>query len=104
MGVDFGPYLQRVLHDVKQNWYTLIPEAARAPLMKKGKVSIEFAILKDGKVAGLQLEGARATFPWIGLPGAESRLPIRFRHCRESSAGNIWPYVFTSTTTQTAPT
>jgi TonB family protein len=58
MGVDFGPYLQRVLHDVKQNWYTLIPEAARAPLMKKGKVSIEFAILKDGKVAGLQLEGS----------------------------------------------
>ena len=31
MGVDFGPYLSRVLHDVKQNWYTLIPEAARAP-------------------------------------------------------------------------
>jgi TonB family protein len=57
MGVDFGPYLSRVLHDVKQNWYTLIPEAARAPLMKKGKVSIEFAILKDGKVAGLQLTG-----------------------------------------------
>jgi TonB family protein len=43
---------------VKQNWYTLIPEAARAPLMKKGKVSIEFAIPKDGKVAGLQLEGS----------------------------------------------
>jgi hypothetical protein len=25
MGVDFGPYLQRVLHDVKQNWYNAIP-------------------------------------------------------------------------------
>jgi TonB family protein len=57
MGVDFGPYLSRVLHDVRQNWYNLIPEAARPPLMKKGKVSIEFAILKDGKVAGLQLTG-----------------------------------------------
>jgi TonB family protein len=54
MGVDFGPYLARVLHDVKMNWYNLIPEAARAPLMKKGKVSIEFAILKDGRVASLQ--------------------------------------------------
>jgi TonB family protein len=53
MGVDFGPYLQRVVHDVKFNWYNLIPESARAPLMKKGKVSIEFAILKDGKVAGM---------------------------------------------------
>jgi len=55
MGVDFGPYLQRVLHDVKMNWYNLIPESARAPIMKKGKVSIEFAILKDGKVAGMRL-------------------------------------------------
>ena len=55
MGVDFGPYLARVLHEVKMNWYNLIPEAARAPLMKKGKVSIEFAILKDGRVASMQL-------------------------------------------------
>jgi TonB family protein len=55
MGVDFGPYLQRVLHDVRMNWYNLIPESARAPLMKKGKVTIEFAILKDGTVAGMKL-------------------------------------------------
>ncbi len=55
MGVDFTPYLQRVLHDVRMNWYNLIPESARAPLMKKGKVTIEFAILKDGTVAGMRL-------------------------------------------------
>jgi len=55
MGVDFGPYLARVLHDVKMNWYNLIPESARAPIMKKGKVSIEFAILKDGSIAGMRL-------------------------------------------------
>ena len=54
MGVDFGPYLSRVLHDVRQNWYTLVPEVARAPLMKRGKVSIEFAITKDGRVQGLR--------------------------------------------------
>lgn len=54
MGVDFGPYLSRVLHDVRENWYNIIPEVARAPLMKKGKVSLEFAILKDGRVAGLR--------------------------------------------------
>jgi TonB family protein len=55
MGVDFGPYLQRVVHQVRLNWYNLIPEVARAPLRKKGKVSIEFAILKDGGVAGMKL-------------------------------------------------
>jgi TonB family protein len=54
MGVDFGPYLQRVLQNVRQNWYNIIPEAARPPIMKKGKVTIEFAIMKDGRVAGLQ--------------------------------------------------
>jgi TonB family protein len=51
-GVDFGPYLQRILQDVKENWYHLIPESAG---MKKGKLAIEFAITKDGHVAGLQL-------------------------------------------------
>lgn len=55
MGVDFGPYLARVLHDVKMNWYLLIPESAKAPIMKKGNVTIEFAILKDGSVAGMKL-------------------------------------------------
>lgn len=55
MGVDFGPYLARILHDVKQNWYNLIPESAKAPIMKKGNVAIEFAILKDGSVAGMKL-------------------------------------------------
>jgi TonB family protein len=54
MGVDFGPYLKHVVDEVRRNWYNLIPESARAPLVKKGKVSIEFAILKDGRVAGMQ--------------------------------------------------
>ena len=47
-GVDFGPYLQRILQDVRENWYHLIPESAE---MKKGKLAIEFAITSDGKVA-----------------------------------------------------
>ena len=51
-GVDFGPYLQRILQDVKENWYLLIPESAA---MKKGKLAIEFAITKDGHVAGMKL-------------------------------------------------
>ncbi len=55
MGVDFGPYLARILQSVRIHWYSLIPEVARAPLMKSGKVSIQFAIMKDGRVAGMQL-------------------------------------------------
>jgi len=51
-GVDFGPYLQRILQDVRQNWYLLIPQSAE---LKKGKLAIEFAITKDGQVAGMRL-------------------------------------------------
>ena len=51
-GVDFGPYLARILEDVRRNWYILIPESAE---MKKGKLAIEFAITKDGSVADMRL-------------------------------------------------
>jgi len=51
-GVDFGQYLKRVLGDVRENWYHLIPECAQ---MRKGKLAIEFAITKDGQVADMRL-------------------------------------------------
>ena len=52
MGVDFNPYLTRLLREVKEHWYQLIPESAS---MKRGKVVLQFAILPDGSVAGLQV-------------------------------------------------
>jgi TonB family protein len=52
MGVDFGPYLNRVLHDVRELWYHLIPESAS---FKTGWVTIEFDIMKDGSVQGLKI-------------------------------------------------
>ena len=51
-GVDFGPYLQRILQEVRENWYHLIPESQS---MKKGKLAIEFAITKDGRVPDMRL-------------------------------------------------
>jgi len=86
MGVDFGPYLERVLHDVRLNWYAIIPEVARPPLLKKGKVSIEFAILKDGSVAGMKLDGPsgdvsldRAAWGGITASNPFPPLPTEFR-------------------------
>ena len=81
MGVDFGPYLSRVLHDVRENWYNLIPEIARAPLMKRGKVSIEFAILKDGRVAGMRLAAGSGDVSldraaWGGVTGSNPFPPL----------------------------
>jgi len=51
-GVDFGPYLKRILQRVRENWYHLIPSSAE---MKKGKLAIEFAITKDGEIADMRL-------------------------------------------------
>ena len=55
MGVDFNPYLTRLLREVKEHWYQLIPESAS---MKRGKVVLQFAIMPDGSVMGLQLVGS----------------------------------------------
>ena len=52
MGVDFNPYLTRLLREVKEHWYQLIPESAE---MKRGKVVLQFVIQPDGSVAGLQV-------------------------------------------------
>ena len=49
MGVDFGPYLTRVSQIVRQNWYSLMPPSVYPPILKQGKLAIEFVILKDGK-------------------------------------------------------
>ena len=86
MGVDFGPYLSRVLHDVRINWYNLIPEVARPPLLKKGKVAITFVILKNGQISGLQLAGGSGDVSldraaWGGIQGSNPfpPLPADFR-------------------------
>ncbi|MBZ5531760.1 MAG: energy transducer TonB [Acidobacteriia bacterium] len=55
MGVDFGPYLRRLKVTVQSHWDPLIPEVALPPMMKKGSLIIEFAIMKDGSVQGLKL-------------------------------------------------
>ena len=60
MGVDFGPYIERVVYDTKKAWYPIIPEAAQPPLMKQGVVNIRFRILPDGSVqpGSMHLDGA----------------------------------------------
>jgi TonB family protein len=53
MGADFGPYLKGIVQIVKQNWYNLMPPSVYPPILKQGKLQIEFVILKDGKVSGM---------------------------------------------------
>jgi TonB family protein len=77
-GVDFGPYLQRILEDVRKNWYSLIPESAE---MKKGKLAIEFAITKDGKIADMRLvatsnDAALDRAAWGGITASDPFPPL----------------------------
>ena len=85
MGVDFGPYLKRLRETIYQHWDPLIPQSAMPPEMKKGTVLIEFAILRDGKVAGLRiLAGSgdtpldRAAYGAITYANPLPQLPDKF--------------------------
>jgi TonB C terminal len=58
MGVDFGSYMTRITKIVRQNWYDLMPPSVYPPILKQGKLSIEFVIQKDGKVSGMKVHTA----------------------------------------------
>jgi TonB family protein len=58
MGVDFNPYLRRILHDIYVTWLPLIPEEARPPLNKQGETLIRFSILPDGRIGSMRLDGS----------------------------------------------
>ncbi len=75
-GVDFGPYLHSVLKIVKPNWYAVVPERGSRALPRE--VSIEFVILRNGKVKGMKLIRSSGDVPmdraaWASI--ANSKLP-----------------------------
>jgi TonB family protein len=94
MGIDFGPYLSRITREVRENWYRIMPDSVRLGL-KKGKLAIQFYILRDGRVTGMQLTdpsgdvvldraawgGITASDPFPQLPNefAGQYLNLRFR-------------------------
>jgi TonB family protein len=96
MGVDFWPYLVKVLAAVRRNWYAVIPESAR--LGRTGRVIIQFAINRDGSVPKLVIAmpsgaepldraavaGISASNPFPPLPsdfkGSQIRLQFAFTY------------------------
>jgi TonB family protein len=84
MGVDFRPYLIKVLAAVRRNWFAVIPESAR--MGRRGKVLIQFAISRDGHVPKLVIampSGAealdRAAVAGISASNPFPPLPPEFR-------------------------
>jgi TonB family protein len=95
-GVDFKPYLIRILATVKRNWQAVIPETAR--LGRQGRVQIQFAIDRQGGVPKLVIAvpsgtdsldraavaGISASAPFPPLPpdfqGSQVRLQFTFTY------------------------
>ena len=50
MGVDFGPWLRRFKNQVERNW--IVPQAA---MVLKGRVVIQFYVLRNGTIADLRV-------------------------------------------------
>ena len=85
-GVDFGPYIRRILGDIRRTWIPLIPEEARPPLNKQGETLIRFTILPDGRIAAMNLDGSsqdtaidRACWGGITGVGQFPPLPANFK-------------------------
>ena len=58
-GVDFNPYLQKILREIYETWLPLIPEEARPPLNKQGEALIRFTIMPDGTIGtNMHLDGS----------------------------------------------
>jgi TonB family protein len=83
LGVDFGPYLARVILNVRRNWYSVIPISAQ--MGQKGRVAIVFEIIKDGSVPTIRLVGSsgsepldRAALSAINMSNPFPRLPDQF--------------------------
>ena len=55
-GIDVKEFVyKRLAPIVRTKWYSQIPEAAYPPIRKKGRVSITFRVLQDGKIDNLQV-------------------------------------------------
>ncbi len=85
MGVNFDPYLRKILREIYNQWLPLIPEEARPPLNKQGVTQIRFTILPDGRIGAMHLEGSthddafnRAAWGSITGVGTFPPLPSEF--------------------------
>jgi TonB family protein len=85
MGVDFNPYLRKIIREIYNTWLPLIPEEARPPLNKQGETLIRFTILPDGRIGAMNIDAStqdqaldRAAWGSITGVGQFPPLPSQF--------------------------
>jgi len=96
LGVDFKPYLTRILALVRRNWFAVIPESAH--MGNRGVVQLQFIVERSGQVPKLVIAtpsgsesldraavaGISASVPFPPLPseykGQQIRLQFAFKY------------------------
>jgi TonB family protein len=77
-GVDLDPYLRRIYYIVRANWYSLIPEVIYTG--RKGRVTVVFDILKNGKIQNMNVVARSGTAPYdnaaVGSLSMSTPLPV----------------------------
>jgi TonB family protein len=75
-GVNFRPYLIQVLLAVKKNWLAVIPESAH--MGRRGYVSLQFIIARDGSVPKLVISSPSGTeaFDRAAVAGVSASNPF----------------------------
>lgn len=85
LGVDFRPYLTRILATVRRNWRAVIPESARLGMVR-GRVALQFIVIRQGGVSKLVIADSsgyealdRAAVAGISASNPFPPLPPEFR-------------------------
>lgn len=86
MGVDFGPYINRLLMRIRAAWIPLLPEETEPPLNKEGSTLIRFRIEPDGRLSYMHLDDSthdpaidKAAWSSITSQGQFPPLPAEFK-------------------------
>ena len=84
-GVNFNPYIQKILREIYEQWIPLLPDETRPPISKTGTTLIRFTILPDGRVSAMNLDGSthddainKAAWGSINAVGQFPPLPKEF--------------------------
>ena len=84
-GVDLLSYVEAgVVKAVRQNWYNVMPEMARAPMMRKGKVAIQVDLMTDGSLVNMHTLASSNEKDSTALHGQASRCQAHSHRCRRS--------------------
>lgn len=106
-GIDFGPYLYKMLGQLRNGWYAQVPEEARSPELKPSTTTVQFAIQKNGSVTDAKivvpsgiasldraaLAGVKAASPFDALPATFKgrNILIRFEFRYNVTTGSREP-------------